>query len=62
MNENDRKLLAEVLRCARIIASDGADIDVGYYDDDDIDDISKDARALQSALDRYDLRAEDRIA
>lgn len=55
MSENDRKLLAEVLRCARAIANEVTDI----YD---IDDVEEFGHELQSALDRYDLRAEDRIA
>lgn len=46
MSENDRKLLAEVLRAARD-ATERLDGEVNW---------------LQRAIDLYDLRAEDRIA
>lgn len=58
MTENDRRLLADVLRCARNVADSAADI--GCIDDVDV--VETDARDLQAAIDRYDLRAEDRIA
>lgn len=58
MTENDRKLLADVLRCARTVVDSASDI--GCIDDVDV--VETDARALQAAIDRYDLRAEDRIA
>lgn len=58
MSENDRKLLAEILLCARRFVNDGTDIESM----DDIEDVERSAKALEAALDRYDLRAEDRIA
>jgi len=48
MTDNDRKLLAEIIRAARDVAQDVAD---ELCDDQ-----------LLRALDRYDLKAEERIA